>query len=117
MVIQSGAEIRIVLDHQVDRADRVGIDRNIPQLSHADLELVEIEVVGRSSAEVERRIDFEEVGHSHLERVDRIHLLLLDGDLRLRRVPKRLGLLVLSRVRCGSLASFQMTHLALLRIP
>jgi hypothetical protein len=101
MVIQSEAEIRIVLDHQTDQVDRVGIDRNIPQLSHVGLDLVETEVAVRSSAEVERRIDLEVAGHNHLERVDRIHLLLLVEDLLLRRVPKRLGLLVLSRVRRG----------------
>ena len=97
MASRSEVESRIGLVRRADQVDRVGIDRNIPQLSHIDLDLVEIEVVVRSSAEEEHRIDSEVVDRSR-RRAGRIHLLHLVEDLRLGRVTKRLGLLVLSNV-------------------
>jgi len=96
MASRSEVESRIGLVRQADQVDRVGIDRNIPQMSHIDLDLVEIEVVVRSSAEGEHRIGLEVVDRSR-RRADRIHLLLLAEDHRLSLVTKRLGLLVL----CG----------------
>lgn len=100
MASRSEVESRIGLVRRADQADqvdRVGVDRNIPQMSHIDLDLVEIEIVVRSSAEEEHRIGLEEADRSR-RRADRIHLLHLVEDLRLGRVTKRLGLLVLSNV-------------------
>lgn len=100
MASRSEAESRIDLVRRADQADqvdRVGIDRNIPQMSHIDLDLVGIVVVVRNSAEAERHIGLEVADRSR-RRADRIHLLHLVEDLRLGRVTKRLGLLVLSSV-------------------